>query len=259
MDEGPGWSTGREGARTEETEQELNQMRPFSLGITTLVQGLFTGMALIVLADVASPTFNITGFPDWTGMQAAVLGLLALTAALALGVVMHTITRNLFHDGKESWTVNVMTSASTQRRLLAVGSKPSTPGGPTYTEVLEGTDFEKRRKCFEFMHGVDNQILIRAPHVYAAIQIYREQYRLARGLVVPSAIFAMTLPFWDPMRTLDGAGSIGPFPIIRSQLFLLSVLAATVSFISFRERAYRYAAAKLMVYVSLKGMDAEED
>ena len=228
-------------------------MRPFSLGVTTLVQGLFTGMALIVLADVASPTFNIQGFPDWTAMEAAVAAVVALTASLALGVVMHTLTRSLFHDGKETWTVNVLTSDSVKHRIEAVGSPESIPGGPTYQEILDADVGERRRRAGEFMHGIDSQLLSRAPHVFEAIQVYREQYRLARGLVVPSAIFAATLPFWDPMRTLDGAGSIGPFPIIRTQLFLLSLLAATISFVSFRERTYRYAAAKVLAYVTLEG------
>lgn len=228
-------------------------MRPFSLGVTTLVQGLFTGMALIVLADVLSPTFNIQGFPEWTGMQAAVAAVIAFTASLALGVVMHTLTRSLFHDGKELWTVNVLTSPSVQHRIEAVGSPRSIPGGPSYKEILDADIGEKRGSAIEFMHGIDNQLLTRAPHVFETIQVYREQYRLARGLVVPSAIFALTLPFWAPMRTLDGAGSIGPFPIIRTQLFLLSLLAATVSFVAFRERAYRYAAAKVLAYVTLEG------
>ena len=234
-------------------------MRPSSLGLTTLVQGLYTAMALVVFADVASPTFNIQGVPDWTGMQAVISGLTLFTASLALGVVMHTITRSIFHDAKESWTVTVLTSASSGRRIAAVGARPSIPGGPTYLESMEGSDTERRWKCFEFMHGIDSQLLIRAPHVFSAIQIYREQYRLARGLVVPSVIFAVTLPFWDLLRTLDGAGSIGPFPIIRAQAFMLSVLAATVSFVAFRERAYRYAAARVMAYVTLEGIEHEDD
>jgi hypothetical protein len=230
-------------------------MRPFSVGVTTWVHGLYTALALLVLADVASPTFNMQGFPHWTGMQAAAAGLIFATASLALGVVMHTMTRSLFHDAKESWTVAVLTSDSVGRRLGAVRPGPTIPGGPTFLECLEGEGRERRWKLFEFMHGIDSQLLSRAPHVYETIQIYREQYRLARAFVVPSVIFAITLPFWDPMRTLDGAGSIGPFPIIRTQLFLLSALAGIVSFMAFRERAYRYAAAKVLAYVTLEGAD----
>jgi hypothetical protein len=52
--------------------------------------------------------------------------------------------------------------------------------------------------------------------------------------------------------TLDGAGMIGPFPIIRTQLFLLGVLAA-VSFVAFRERSHRYAAAKVLAFTTMEG------
>jgi hypothetical protein len=234
-------------------------MRPFSLGITTLVQGLFTGMALIVLGDVVSPTFNFQGMPAWTGLQAAMAALVLLMASLPLGVVMHTLARSLFHEYKESWTVDVLTSNSVGRRMDALPSKPSSPGGPTYREAVDAEGDERRHKCFEFMHGIDSQLLLRVPHVYTAVQVYREQYRLARGLVVPSLIFALTLPFWEFIRNLDGAGSIGPFPIIRSQLLLLSVLAAIVCVISFRERAHRYAAAKVMAYVTMEGNEESGD
>lgn len=227
-------------------------MRPFSLGVTTLVQGLFTAMALVVLADVASPTFNIHGFPDWSGIQAAVAGVTLLTSSLALGVVMHTISRSLFHSSKQLWTMHVLTSEAVQHRIEAVGTTRSIPGGPTYREIVDPQTPERMLRAFEFMHGIEYQIMIRAPQVYDRIQVYREQYRLARAFVLPSVIFALTLPFWDPMRILDGAGSIGPFPIIRSQLFLLCTLAASVSWVAFRERAYRYAAARALAYVTLE-------
>jgi hypothetical protein len=46
---------------------------------------------------------------------------------------------------------------------------------------------------------------------------------------------------------------IGPFPIIRTQLFLLGVLAAAVSFVAFRERSHRYAAAKVLAFTTMEG------
>ena len=60
-------------------------MRPFSLGVITLVQGLFTAMALIVLVDVASPTFDVRAFGEWTTTRAlvAVVVLLHLHVACA--------------------------------------------------------------------------------------------------------------------------------------------------------------------------------
>ena len=38
-------------------------MRPFLMAVTTLIHGLFTVMVLLVLADVASPTFNVEEIP----------------------------------------------------------------------------------------------------------------------------------------------------------------------------------------------------
>jgi hypothetical protein len=55
------------------------------------------------------------------------------------------------------------------------------------------------------------------------------------------------------VRALDGVGSIGPLPIVRTQLFLLSVLAAAVCYVAFRERTFRYSAAKLLAYATIEG------
>ncbi len=109
-----------------------------------------------------------------------------------------------------------------------------------------------------FMQGLEYQIMARAPHVFETIQVYREQYRMARGFILPLAVLAFILPFWAPVAALDGAGSIGPFPIIRSQVFMVSILAAAVSFQAFRERAYRYAAAKALAWVTIEGIDERE-
>ena len=109
-----------------------------------------------------------------------------------------------------------------------------------------------------FMQGVEYQVLVRAPHVFATIQVYREQYRMARGFILPLAVLAFVLPFWAPVAALDGAGSIGPFPIIRSQVFMVGLLASAVSFQAFRERAYRYAAAKTLAWVTIEDIDARD-
>jgi hypothetical protein len=55
------------------------------------------------------------------------------------------------------------------------------------------------------------------------------------------------------VKALDSAGAIGPFPIIRTQLFLLAILAAAVSYVAFRERSYRYAAATILAFATLEG------
>lgn len=81
----------------------------------------------------------------------------------------------------------------------------------------------------------------------------RDQYRLARGFILTSAAFAPILPLWAPVQALDGVGTIGPLPIVRTQLFLLSVLGAAVCYVAFRERTFRYSAAMLPAYATVEG------
>ena len=147
-----------------------------------------------------------------------------------------------------------------ENRLAALGEVYPSPGGPAYADLWdeeEGTH-NRARRAGMFMHGVEYQIMVRAPHVFDTIQLYHEQYRMARGLIVPLAVLALILPFWAPVAALDGAGSIGPFPIIRAQVFMVSLLASAVSFLAFRERAYRYAAAKALAWVTMEGIDARD-
>jgi hypothetical protein len=227
-------------------------MRPFTLGGTTLIQGFLTLFLLVVLVDVASPTFRLAGFPDWTGIQLAVAAAMALATSAGLGVVMHTISRAIFHPVKQIWALTVLSSETVGRRLAALGSVETFPGGPAYADVLDEDDPKRVRKASAFMHIIEYHLMVRTPDVYRTIQVYRDQYRLARAFILPAAALALILPFWDPVRALDGAGSIGPFPIIRSQLFLLSALASAVSFQAFRERSYRYSAAKLLAFVTIQ-------
>ncbi len=183
-----------------------------------------------------------------------------LTASFALGIVMHTISRGLLHKQKQQWTLEVLASGAVESRMSSIGSVYPTPGGPNYAELWEGEDDKHKRawKASMFMHGIEFQIMARAPHVFEIIQVYREQYRMARGFILPLAVLAFILPFWAPVAALDGAGSIGPFPIIRSQVFMVSLLASAVSFQAFRERAYRYAAAKTLAWVTIEDIDAKE-
>ncbi len=235
-------------------------MQPFLIAVTTLIHGLSTTMVLLVLADVASPTFNVEEIPAWTGGQSVVVFVTALTVSFALGIVMHTISRGLFHKQKQRWTLKILASGAMENRLASLSKVYPSPGGPSYAELWEedkGTDNRPWRAAM-FMQGVEYQVLVRAPHVYQTIQVYREQYRTARGFILPLAVLAFILPFWDPVAALDGAGSIGPFPIIRSQVFLVSLLASAVSFRAFRERAYRYAAAKALAWVTMEEIDARD-
>lgn len=227
-------------------------MRPFTLGITTLIQGMYTLLFVIVLFDVASPTFNLQGFKDWTGLELTIAIIVAFVASVALGVVMHTISRAAFHDLKRAWSLRVLSSSTVRRRFAELGGIDGFPGGPTYSEVLDVTTPKRPLVAGAFTHSIEYRLMTRATGVYRTIQVYREQYRLARGFIIPSAAFAVVLPLWEPIAALDGAGFIGPFPIIRTQLFLLSILAAAVCFVAFRERSYRYAAAKILAFVTLE-------
>ena len=229
-------------------------MRFFSLGVTTVVQGLYALFGVIVLFDVASPTFNIRGIPDWTGMQVALALLILMTASIGLGVVMHTISRAAFHRMKDAWALDIVSSETIKSRLAAMGPGDVFPGGPRYAEISEGDPLSRMRSADGFLHAVQYQVLTRAYHVYDRIQVYRDQYRLARGFIIPSIVFAVLLPLWGPVAELDSAGAIGPFPIIRTQMFLLGLLAAAVSYVAFRERTYRYAAAVLLAFTTLGGL-----
>ena len=235
-------------------------MRPFYLTVTTLVPGLFASMVLLVLADVASPTFNVEEIPVWTGSQGVFVFLIFLTVSFALGIVMHTMSRGLLHKQKQQWILGVLASGAVESRLASLGEVYPSPGGPSYAELWdeEGDEHDRPWRAGMFMHGVEYQIMVRAPHVYETIQVYREQYRMARGFILPLAVLAFVLPFWAPVAALDGAGSIGPFPIIRSQVFMVSILASAVCFEAFRERTYRYAAAKAMAWVTLELIDAKD-
>jgi hypothetical protein len=227
-------------------------MRPFSLGVTTLVHGFFAMIWVALLLDVASPSFHLA-MPDWTATETVVWIAVLFTTAAALGVVVHTISRSVFHSHKEAWALEVLVSPTVQQRFAAFGVVETFPSGPTYAEALKAEGPGRHRKAGGFLHALDFQLLARAPDVWAGIQAYRDQYRLARGFILTSALFAPVLPLWEPVRALDGVGSIGPLPIVRTQLFLLSVLAAAVCYVAFRERTFRYSAAKLLAYATIEG------
>lgn len=104
-------------------------MRPFHLTVTTLIPGLFTSMALLVLADVASPTFNVEEIPAWTGSQAVFVLIALFTVSFALGIVMHTISRGLFHKQKQRWALEVLASGAVENRLASLSKVYPSPGG----------------------------------------------------------------------------------------------------------------------------------
>lgn len=231
-------------------------MRPFSLGVTTLVHGFYLLAWVAIVLDVGSPTFNLH-MPAWGPTEAVVWIALLFTAAAALGVVIHTVSRSVFHAAKQFWAFDVLASATVRERFATMGAMETFPGGPSFAEALKAEAKDRIPKAGGFLHAVEYQLLARAPHVWREVQTYRDQYRLARGFILTSAGFAVVLPLWDPIRSLDGAGAIGPFPIIRTQLFLLGILAAAVCFVAFRERTYRYSAAQLLAYATIEGQRAK--
>lgn len=227
-------------------------MRPFSLGVTTLVHGFYAMVWVALVLDVGSPSFNLS-MPQWGPTQAVVWIALLFTASAALGVVVHTIARGVFHRTKERWAMEVLVSPTVQHRFTAFGDVETFPGGPSYAEVLKAEAQDRVRKAGGFLQALEYQLLSRAPEVWHGIQPCRDQYRLARGFILTSAAFAPILPLWAPVAALDAVGSIGPLPIVRTQLLLLSVLASAVCFMAFRERTFRYAAATLLAYATVEG------
>jgi hypothetical protein len=226
--------------------------RPFSLGVTTLVHGFYLMVWVALVLDVGSPTFNLS-MPKWGPTEAVVWIALLFTASAALGVVVHTVSRGVFHRYKERWAMEVLVSPTVQQRFAAFGELETFPGGPSYGEVLKATGAERVRKAGGFLHALEYQLLLRAPKVWEGIQSTRDQYRLARGFILTSAAFAPILPLWEPVQALDSAGTIGPLPIVRTQLFLLAVLGAAVCYVAFRERTFRYSAAMLLAFATVEG------
>ena len=220
---------------------------PYSLGVTTVVQGLYSLLWIAVLMDVLSPTLDLRDLPEWSTSQGLLFACAVGTLTFALGVVMHTLSRNLFRKKKDLWAMDIVLSPSVRQRLGDLGaSRPA--AGPSLDEVHAAEGFERVRKAGEFMHALDYALMVRAPHVHSSIQVYRDQYRLARGFVLPSVILAFVLPFWDPVP----AGHVGNFPLISFQLFFMAVLFAGISMYAFRERSYRYAAARVRSYLTLE-------
>ena len=222
-------------------------MFPYALGVLTLLQGLYSLLWIVILMDVGSPTLDLRSLPAWTPGQILVLFPALLAVTFAIGVVMHTLSRQLFRSMKDGWESAVLTSGTVTRRLGdAASCQPS--GGPCLAEVHAVEGIERVRKVGEFVHALDYVLMLQSPHLHRSIQVYRDQYRLARGFILPSLILAVLLPFWAPVPL----GHVERFPLISVQLFFLGLLAAGVSMYAFRERAHRYAAARIRAFVTLQ-------
>ncbi len=222
-------------------------MFPYPLGVLTGLQGLYSLLLIVVILDVGSPTFDLRDIAAATGAQVLPIFAALLAITFTVGVAMHTLSRNLFRRTKDIWDMNVLTSPGVRQRLGALGEcRPS--GGPTLEEVHAAEGMDRIRTAGEFNHAVDYVLQIRAPRLHAAIQVYRDQYRMARGFVLPSLGLAVILPFWEPIPS----GHIGQFPLVGLQLFFLCVFFAGVAMYAFKERAHRYTAARLRSFMTLQ-------
>jgi hypothetical protein len=223
-------------------------MFPYPLGVLTLLQGLYSMVWIVLLMDVLSPTFDLREASEWSLSQALLLFSALLMTTFAVGVAMHTLSRNLFRTMKDAWDVRVVTSPGIRQRLGGLAAcRPSR--GPSLDEVHAAEGPERMIKAGEFMHALEFELLLRAPHVHDSIQVYRDQYRLARAFILPSLMLAVVVPFWEPLPS----GHLGDFPLISLQIFFLGVFFAGVCMYAFRERTYRYALARLRVFWTVQG------
>ena len=228
-------------------------MFPYSAGVMTVVQGLYSLVWIVILMDVLSPTLDLRALPEWSGPQALLVAAGLASILLAVGTAMSALSRRLFQEKRHAWSLRVLTSPSVRARAGDLArQRPN--GGPSLDEVRAAEGDEQVHKAREFMHAIDQALLIRAPHLHRSVQIYHDQYRLARGFILPSLMLAVVLPFWDVVP----AGHLGAFPLISFQLFFLAVFFCGVSMYTFRERWFRYAAARVRMFLALELEEAAD-
>jgi hypothetical protein len=222
-------------------------MFPYPLGVLTLLQGLYSLLWIVILMDVLSPTFDLREISSWSAAQVGLLAVSLGMTTFAVGVVMQTVSRNLFRKMKDGWDTQVLTSPGMMQRLAEDEAyRPS--GAPSLEDINEAQDLAQMRKAGEFLHAADYALQIRAPHIHRSIQIYRDQYRLARGFILPSLLLAVVVPFWDPLPR----GHVGQFPLISLQFFFLGIFFAGICTYAFKERSHRYAAARIRAFWMLQ-------
>ena len=81
-------------------------MFPFSLGVLTLLQGLYSLCWFVILLDIGSPAFDLTNLPDWNAGQLILVIVAIATMATVVGVIMHTVSRNVFRRSKDFWALS---------------------------------------------------------------------------------------------------------------------------------------------------------
>lgn len=227
-------------------------MSGFSNSLQMLIQGFYSLLWIIIALDVGSPSVDLRRIPDLSPQQAFLILLLVIPLAFVIGVMMHTFSRHLFRKAKDDWARIVLTSNRVRQRYTELGLEDAIRkvGGWWYTDLdAAESQLDRTRRAGEIMHGIDYAVVTKAPHVYRLIQVYREQYRLARGFIIPSAVLSLLVPFWEPVANVPSGVSVGPFNLVAVQLFLLTALLASFAFVSFRERAFRYEAARTKAYM----------
>ena len=125
-------------------------MFPYSVGVLTMLQGFYSLLWIIILMDISSPTFDLRRLPEWSGAQVGLVLAGLFTTAFAVGLVMHTLSRDLFRRYKDRWAHYVLTSPSITGRLNDLESCRPT-GGPALSEVLAAEGAEGGRKAGEFI------------------------------------------------------------------------------------------------------------
>ncbi len=234
-------------------------MSAFSISAQTLLQGFYSLFWIAVVLDVGSPTLDLRRMPAWSTAEAIIAAVLIFTLAIVIGTMMHTLSRHLFRRQKDEWSTTVLLSPSVMDRYKRLGltSALLELGGTTFDDLGEADGYERRRRAGDIMHGIVYGVMSRAPHVYRSIQIYRDQYRMARGFIVPSIILAFVLPIWEPVAQIQSGVMVGPLNLVGVQLFFLGILLASITFMTFRERSYRYAAALTRAFVVIQMTSAK--
>ncbi len=229
-------------------------MSAFSVSAQTLLQGFYSLFWIAVVMDIGSPTLDLRRLPAWSVGEAVVAGVLIFTLAIVIGTMMHTLSRHLFRRQKDEWSTEVLLSSSVMDRYTRLGLTPALLelGGTSFEDLAESDGYERRRRAGDIMHGILYGVMSRAPHVYRSIQIYRDQYRLARGFIVPSVILAFALPIWEPVAQIQSGMMVGPLNLVGIQFFFLGILLSSITFMTFRERSYRYAAALTRAFVVIQ-------
>ncbi len=142
------------------------------------------------------------------------------------------------------------------RAIAVFSSKGYT--GTSLDELKTTVGFDRTRRAGDIIHGMVYHLMVREPHVLGSIQVYRDHYRLARGFVIPSAILAVILPLWEPVAQIQSGIMVGPVNLVAVQLFFLCGLLACITYMTYRERSYRYAAALARAFAVVHQVAAQQ-